>query len=240
MTDKARAHNNETLGEYLYGEDSGLDRRILAFLGISADAFAEAADESDDATLGQWMLEKSGKTHAEIDAFNQKELSALPQTEEYRQRLKDRIAKYAPGRTDVKTVLQSVELDDWGTFWQVDVTKRPPRSPRCRDVAGMIGIARMADKARAARAEKLGEYRYGKDSGHDQRLLGFLGVSAEEFQEAAVNNPNDLELGAWVLEKSGKPPDEIAAFNRAMASRGPEGPTWCGPARPEARGRGRP
>jgi len=185
---------------------------------------------------GQVRLVRSDRTStdsrngAEIDAFNQKELSALPQTEEYRQRLKDRIAKYAPGRsktlgteTDVKTVLQSVELDDWGTFWQVDVTKRPPRSPRCRDVAGIVGIARMADKARAARAEKLGEYRYGKDSGHDQRLLGFLGVSAEEFQEAAVNNPNDLELGAWVLEKSGKPPDEIAAFNRAMASRGPEG-----------------
>ncbi len=223
MTDKARAHNNETLGEYLYGEDSGLDRRILAFLGISADAFAEAADESNDATLSQWMLEKTGKTQAEIDAFNQKELSALPQTEEYRQRLKDRIAKYAPGRTDVKTVLQSVELDDWGIFWQVDLTKRPPRSPRCRDVAGIVGIARMADKGRAARAEKLGEYRYGKDSGHDQRLLGFLGVSAEEFQEAAVNNPNDLELRAWVLEKSGKPSNEIAAFNRAMASRGPEG-----------------
>ena len=222
MTDKAKAYHDEVLGDYLYGDDSGLDRKVLGLLGITADAFAEAADEYDDETLGKWMLEQSGITQSEIDKFNQTELSIEPQTEEYRQRLKDRLAKYAPDRTDVKTVLQSVELDDWGIFWPVDLTKRPPRSPHCKDVAGIFGIARMVDKARAARAEKLDEYRYGESSGHDLRVLGFLGVSAEEFQEAAVNNPNDLELGASVLEKSGKTPEEIAGFNRTAPNAGLE------------------
>ncbi|MCZ6680077.1 MAG: DUF5069 domain-containing protein, partial [Candidatus Poribacteria bacterium] len=166
MVDKARAHNDETLGEYLYGDDSGLDRKVLEFLGIAAAEFAEAADEYEDAALSQWMLAKSGVSQAQIEEFNQRELSLLPETAEYKQRLKDRIAKYAPGRTDVKTVLQSVELDDWGIFWPVDLTERPPRSPHCKDVAGIFGVARTADKARAARAGKLGEYRYGEDSGH--------------------------------------------------------------------------
>ena len=58
----------------------------------------------------------------------------------------------------------------------------------------------MADKARAARAGKIGEYKYGEDSGQDRRILEFLGISEDDFQEAAVNNPNDVEIGTWVLE----------------------------------------
>ena len=62
----------------------------------------------------------------------------------------------------------------------------------------------MADKARAARAGKIGEYKYGEDSGQDRRILEFLGISADDFQEAAVNNPNDVEIGTWVLETAAK------------------------------------
>lgn len=221
MTDKARAHNEETLGEYIYGENSGLDQRVLTFLGISADTFAAAAGEHDDTALGNWVLETSGKTAAEIAQFNDAALSQLPDTDAHRQRLKDRIARFAPGRTDITTVLQSMELDDWGSFWQVDLTAGPPRSARAKDIAGICGIARMADKARAARAAKIGEYVYGDDSGQDVRILTFLGISAPDFQEAAVNNPNNLEIGAWVLENCDKSQDEIDTFNETLVNYGP-------------------
>ena len=221
MTDKARAYNDETLGEYIYGESSGLDQRVLAFLGISADAFAEAAGERDDTALGHWVLETSGKTAAEIAEFNDAALSQLPDTDAHKQRLKDRLARYAPGRTDITTVLQSMELDDWGSFWQVDLTAGPPRSARAKDIAGVCGVARMADKARAERAEKIGEYLYGDDSGQDVRILTFLGISAADFQEAAVNNPNNLEIGAWVLENCSKSQDEIDTFNETLVNYGP-------------------
>ena len=221
MTDKARAYNNETLDEYVYGENSGLDQRVLIFLGISADAFAEAADEHDDTALGHWVLETSGKTAAEIAEFNDAALSQLPDTDAHKQRLKDRLALYAPGRTDITTVLQSMELDDWGSFWQVDLTAGPPRSARAKDIAGICGVARMADKARAERAGKIGEYIYGDDSGQDVRILTFLGISAADFQEAAVNNPNDLEIGAWVLENCSKSQDEIDAFNETLVNYAP-------------------
>ena len=221
LTDKARAHNAETLGEYLYGENSGLDRRVLVFLGISADVFAEAADEHDDTALGNWVLETSGKTAAEIAAFNDATLSDNPDTEGHKQRLKERLARFAPGRTDITTVVQSMELDDWGSFWQVDLTAGPPRSARAKDIAGICGVARMADKARAERAEKIGEYKYGDDSGQDVRILTFLGISAADFQEAAVNNPNDLEIGAWVLENCGKSQDDMDAFNETLVNYAP-------------------
>ena len=221
MTDKARADNAETLGEYIYGESSGLDQRVLTFLGISADAYAEAADEHDDAALGQWILESSGKTEAEIAEFNDAAISQVPDTEGHKQRLKDRLALFAPGRTDITTVLQSMELDDWGSFWQVDLTAGPPRSARAKDVGGICGVARMADKARAERAGKIGEYLYGDNSGQDIRILAFLGISAADFQEAAVNNPNNLEIGAWVLENTGKSQDEIDEFNDTLVNYGP-------------------
>lgn len=221
MTDKARASNNETLGEYVYGENSGLDQRVLAFLGISADAYAEAAGAHDDTALGNWVLETSEKSAAEIAEFNDTELTHLPDTEAHKQRLKDRLARYAPGRTDITTVLQSMELDDWGSFWQVDLATGPPRSARAKDVAGICGVARMADKARAGRTGKIGEYIYGDDSGQDVRILTFLGISAADFQEAAVNNPNDLEIGAWVLENCGKSQDEIDAFNETLINYAP-------------------
>lgn len=222
MTDKARAHNEETLGDFVYGDYSGLDRRILAFLDISADDFAEAADEYDDATLSSWMLEQGKKTDDEIAVFNQSELDRLPADKKHQQLLKERLAKFAPDRTDIKTVLQSIELDDWGCFWQVDLTERPPRSARARDVAGICGVARMADKARAERAGKIGDYKYGDISGQDVRILEFLGISADDFQEAAVNNPNDIEIGEWVQEHCDKSQQEIDAFNRAMVNRGPD------------------
>ena len=221
MTDKARADNAETLGEYIYGESSGLDQRVLTFLGISADAYAEAADEHDDAALGQWILESSGKTEAEIAEFNDAAISQVPDTEGHKQRLKDRLALFAPGRTDITTVLQSMELDDWGSFWQVDLTAGPPRSARAKDAGGICGVARMADKARAERAGKIGEYLYGDNSGQDIRILAFLGISAADFQEAAVNNPNNLEIGAWVLENTGKSQDEIDEFNDTLVNYGP-------------------
>ena len=220
MADKARADNKEMLGEFVYGRYSGLDRRILEFLGISADDFAEAADEHDATALSAWMLEQGNKTEDEITAFNQSELERLPADKKHKQLLEERLAKYAPDRTDIKTVLQSIELDDWGCFWQVDLTVRPPRSARARDVAGICGVARMADKARADRAGKISDYVYGDTSGQDVRILTFLDVSADDFQEAAVGNPNDIELGEWVQENCDKSQEEIDAYNHAMVNRG--------------------
>jgi len=124
MTDKARAYNNNTLGVYLYGEDSGLDVEVLALINMTADEYAKAAGEMDDAELSSLALRKAQKSSEEIAAFNKEKLEEEPQDERHRQLLKERVQKYAPERTDVKTVFQSIELDDWGSFREKENSQR--------------------------------------------------------------------------------------------------------------------
>ncbi len=225
MTDKARAYNNRTLGEFLYGDDSGLDKILLDFLGVSHEDFADAAGRYGDADLGRWIREVSDRTDEEIHAFNRHHLQREPDDEAGKQRLKDRIEKFAPGRTDIVTVFQSIELDDWANFRDVDLSQRAPRSPYRRDVGGIFGLARMADKARAETAGTLGEYVY--NCPIDQAITKFAGFTAEDFREAAYLNPNDLELGDWVREHTRAHSGEISQFNHRIAGKGPEDIKEC-------------
>ena len=127
---------------------------------------------------------------------------------------------YAPGRTDIATVMQSIELDDWGAFKDMDLTAGPPRTPYLRSVAGIAGAARMADKARAKVAGSIGDYKYGSDSGIDRIVLAFLGAGEDAFAEAAYANPNDDELTDWVREHSDLTAPRIAAHNARLCARG--------------------
>ncbi|MYB00108.1 DUF5069 domain-containing protein, partial [Candidatus Poribacteria bacterium] len=93
-----------------------------------------------------------------------------------------------------------------------------PRDLLNKEVAGIFGVARLTDKARAAHAEEIGSYKYGADSEQDTAILAFLDISAEAFQEAAVRIDNDVKLGAWVLDNCNRSSDEISKFNREMKS----------------------
>ena len=91
-----------------------------------------------------------------------------------------------------------------------------PRDLLNKEVAGIFGVARLADKARAAHAGEIGSYKYGADSKQDTGILSFLGISADVFQEAAVRIDNDIRLGAWVLDNCERSSEEISAFNRKL------------------------
>ena len=54
----------------------------------------------------------------------------------------------------------------------MNLTKQPPRRPTNRSMAGVVGVARMVDKARAHNKDTLGQYLYGNDSG--DWIKGFL------------------------------------------------------------------
>ena len=220
MIDKARGHNAETIGEFKYGDDSGLDVEVLEFINMNAAEFAEAVDELDDEVLGVLALERAQKGQAEIDTFNEEHLTREPQDELHERLLVERIAKYAPERTDIKTVFTSIELDDWGAFRDLDLTSEPPRSPYLRSVFGVAGAARMADKARAVTCGKLGEYRYGADSSQDAAILDFLGIEEDAFRQAAYENPNDDELSEWIAEHCQKSAADKSVFNAWRANVG--------------------
>jgi len=225
MTDKARAHEAELIGEYKYGEDSGMDCETLSFIGMGAEEFAETAADNDDAQLGGLMKDRIAGREPEVTAFNEEWLSREPQDDLHRRLLAERLAKYAPDRTDITTVIQSIELDDWGAFKDMDLTAGPPRTPYLRSVAGVAGAARMADKARAKVAGSIGDYKYGSDSGIDRIVLEFLGVGEDAFAEAAYANPNDDELTDWVRDHSDLggariAAPQIAAHNARLCARG--------------------
>ena len=220
MIDKARGHNAETIGEFKYGDDSGLDVEVLEFINMNAAEFAEAVDELDDEVLGVLALERAQKSQGEIDTFNEEHLTREPQDELHERLLVERIAKYAPERTDIKTVFTSIELDDWGGFRDLDLTSEPPRSPYLRSVFGVAGAARMADKTRAVTCGKLGEYRYGADSSQDAAILDFLGIEEDAFRQAAYENPNDDELSEWIAERCQKSAADKSVFNAWRANVG--------------------
>lgn len=91
-----------------------------------------------------------------------------------------------------------------------------PRDILNKEVAGICGVARMTDKARAAHTGDIGSYKYGADSEQDTAILAFLGISAENFQEAAVQIDHDVKLGAWILDNCERSSEEVSKFNRKM------------------------
>lgn len=85
-----------------------------------------------------------------------------------------------------------------------------------KEVAGIYGVARLTDKARAAHTGKIGNRKYGAGSEQDTTILFFLGISAKVFQEAAVHIDDDVELSTWVLENCKRSPAEVVKFNRQL------------------------
>lgn len=79
----------------------------------------------------------------------------------------------------------------------MNLTQESPRSPR-ETMAGLAHIPRMADKARAARQNTLGEYIY--PCPLDQIMLEFLKVDAEAFQQK-VDNESEEALSTWVASQ---------------------------------------
>ena len=116
MADKGRAQLAGKIGEFKYGNDSGMDKATLEFLGMTADTFLEALKASpDDASLSARLKAGFKRTAQEVEQYNQSRL-APPSTPERIAMFQDRLAKWAPGRTDLKTLWDLTELDDKKTF----------------------------------------------------------------------------------------------------------------------------
>lgn len=95
----------------------------------------------------------------------------------------------------------------------MDLTKRPPRSPRSKAIFNCVAVARMADKGRAFLAGKAGEYLFGSDYGMDRGTLQFLGLTTEEFVEGLKACPDDETLSAWLRSRVKRTEQEIEEYN---------------------------
>ena len=102
----------------------------------------------------------------------------------------------------------------------VDLTQRPPRSPRVR-LGGFAILPRMLDKARAEIGGKNGEYHY--NCPMDQRLLSFVGIDAEALRKELAAGKGDGEILEWIEQNAGNKHTEaeIAAWSALAEQRVP-------------------
>lgn len=82
----------------------------------------------------------------------------------------------------------------------MNLTQRPPRSPRVR-LGGYVLLPRMLDKGRATLAGTNGEYHYACPL--DQRFLSFVGIDPEALKEQIAGGLGDGAILAWVQAHAG-------------------------------------
>jgi hypothetical protein len=106
----------------------------------------------------------------------------------------------------------------------VDLTKRPPRSPRVR-LGGYVLLPRMLDKGRAEIAGLNGEYHY--NCPLDQRFVNFVGIDPVALREQLAAGKGDGEILVWVDETAQhkRTPWEIEQWSDYMQRRGPDSDT---------------
>jgi len=104
----------------------------------------------------------------------------------------------------------------------VDLTQRPPRSPRSK-LGGYVLLPRILDKARALLAGKIGAYRY-DGTGMDRHFFNFTGIDYESLKQEVAKGGGDGELLAWVQAnaKYQRQPWEIVAWSDYHTRRTPD------------------
>jgi hypothetical protein len=102
----------------------------------------------------------------------------------------------------------------------IDLTQRPPRSPRVR-LGGFAILPRMLDKGRATIAGKHGEFKY--NCPLDQQFLNFTGIDAAKLKKQLAQGKGDGEILEWMQKnaKFKRSSLEIAAWSDAQDRRGP-------------------
>ena len=102
-----------------------------------------------------------------------------------------------------------------------DLTKRPPRSPRCR-LGGYALLPRMLDKGRAEIAGTSGEFHY--NCPLDQHILNYVGLDPAALREQLAMGKGDGEILEWISAnaKHKRAPWEIEQWSDFQQRRGPD------------------
>ncbi len=117
MLDKGRATVAGTNGEYHF--DCPVDQRLLAFMGLEAEAVKTqlAAGRSDSEMLA-WMEENAiyKRSPEEIAVWSAHQEQRAPSGIEAREFFQKEQSKIAPGREDIETWFDLLDLDDYTSF----------------------------------------------------------------------------------------------------------------------------
>jgi len=110
--DKARAQLAGMLGDYVF--DCPMDRQLFASLGIAGDEFLDVVSQSpDDIAVVAWLRGRDAFPAGEsLDAHNDAIENWAPKTEESRARFERQREAIAPGRTDVTTWTDLLDVEE--------------------------------------------------------------------------------------------------------------------------------
>ena len=117
LLDKARASAAGKLGEFIY--PCPLDKRFFAFTGIDPDAFLAAVKSGKgDVEMLAWVNEhtKPQRTPWEIEAWSSWLENLGPGDVKRHAGISEDIARLSPGRDDIRTNFDRLDLDDYISF----------------------------------------------------------------------------------------------------------------------------
>jgi len=119
LIDKARARLADTLGVYVFGEDSLLDMEFFELTGLTPEAFLDrVATGAGDWAILEWVLENVSirLRPEEIQAWS-RWIETLPGLSiEARAWFAEFSAGLTPPRPDVGTLFEYLDLDDYVRF----------------------------------------------------------------------------------------------------------------------------
>jgi hypothetical protein len=114
VIDKAKARNEEHLGEYDY--DCPHDKPLFEFLGTNGEEFARKVKAlGTDEAIAAWVQSEflSRKSSDEIERFNAERMAWHPEAGSHAEHyFEDLRGKVAPNRPDVVTWFDLLDLDE--------------------------------------------------------------------------------------------------------------------------------
>ncbi len=111
MIDKGRAFKEKNLGHYIY--PCPLDKIILNFLNIEADAFANMTLEKKDEEICNWAKELiKSKSSKELNSINKQILQRKPDTKNRLIYFNEIINKIDPSRSDITTWVDLLDFEE--------------------------------------------------------------------------------------------------------------------------------
>src|SRR6266481_5708447 len=117
MLDKGRATIAGTNGEYHY--NCPMDQRLFEFLGVDAEVLKEQLKVGKgDWEIFQWIQAhaKNKPTAAEIGSWSKTQENRSPEDAETRGYFDELLATAAPGRKDITTWFELLDVDDFASF----------------------------------------------------------------------------------------------------------------------------
>lgn len=111
MIDKARAAQQNTLGEYIY--PCPLDKIMLEFLGVGPDTFQKKACNDTEEALSAWVISQcQSYSLGDKDAVNNKILKSQPDSPEKWKTFHEIRNGLNPSKTDITTWVDLIDLEE--------------------------------------------------------------------------------------------------------------------------------